>query len=233
MPLTLTPVRQSPIQRMAARHLEASARQTALAVLHAEVAITRLDRLRRTRAGITLTHCVARALVLALRENPLLNAHYVDGALHQAAEVNLGMAVATPAGDLMVPVVHGAEALDLAGLSARMSDLVARTRGRQLRPEEMRDATVTLSSLNTSPALRAAVPVLPAPQVAILVALKPVDRLVPGADGLPVAERMLPLSLGFDHRAVNGVPAADLVDAIAAVLADPARLGLFEEEHHQ
>lgn len=227
---TLTPVRQSPIQRMAARHLETSARQVALAVLHAEVEITRADTLRRRVPGVTLTHCVARALVLALAKNPDLNGHYIDGTLHHAREVNLGMAVATRDGDLLVPVIHDSAALPLPELGARMRDLADRTRNRRLRPAEMQGATVTLSGLNSSPALRAAVPVLPAPQVAILVAMRPVDRLVPDAQGAPRLARMLPLSLGFDHRAVNGVPGADLIDTLAALLGDPAALGIPEEE---
>ena len=179
---------------------------------------------QQTNAGrerrLSWTHLVLFALSRALPRHPLLNAAIVHEEIRLYAEVNLGLAVNRPDGALLVPVIHGAQALSLDEVVARADELGAKTRDNKVTPADMVNGTFTVSSYGTLTAIRWAASIINPPQTGILgvgrVEQKPVVR-----DGQIVARWLLPFSLTYDHRAVNGMPAMELMETIAAMLREP------------
>jgi len=166
-----------------------------------------------------ITVRVIRALAAGVREVPILNAWY-DGdklELTVCPRLDLGLAVDTPDG-LIVPVVRDAGGLDRRALRARLDDIKTRTRARQIGPEDMRGATLTLSNFGMM-AGRYATPVVVPPTVAIVGTGRLCHDVVPVLGGI-ACHRRLPLSLTFDHRAVTG---GDACRFLAAVIRDLER----------
>src|SRR3954447_9242039 len=179
-----------------------------------EVDYSRIDQLRRKSkrtweeqgVKITYTHFIAWAVARALREHPRINASFGNNEVIYRADVNLGIAVAMDNG-LIVPVVKGADELSLAGLAKRVNDLATRARGRQLKPEEIQGGTFTI----TNPGIFGTTigfPIISQPQVAILgvggVEMRPAVITDEFGGHAIVARKRGYLSLGYDHRVVNG-----------------------------
>jgi pyruvate dehydrogenase E2 component (dihydrolipoamide acetyltransferase) len=135
--------------------------------------------------------------------------------------INVSIAVATDDA-LVVPVVHGADALDLAAIAARRKDIVAASRAGRLRPEDVSGGTFTISNLGMY-GVDSFDAIVNAPQAAILAVGRIVDRIVP-LDGLPVVRPMLTLSVSFDHRVVDGARGAEFLDTLASLAEEPAGL---------
>jgi len=169
---------------------------------------------------LSWTHLVLFVLSRALPKHPLLNAAIVDEEIRLYSDVNLGLAVNRPDGALFVPVIHGAQAMTLDEIVAKADELGAKTRDNKLAPAELVNGTFTLSSYGTLTAIRWAASIINPPQTGILgvgrVEQKPVVR-----DGQIVARWLLPFSLTYDHRAVNGMPAMELMETMAALLREP------------
>jgi pyruvate dehydrogenase E2 component (dihydrolipoamide acetyltransferase) len=167
-------------------------------------------------AGTDVTVRLLRAIVVACRAEPALNAWYDGKAVARRLHQKVDLAIAMDTGDgLFAPVLRNVEARDAAdlrrGLQAMKRDVLART----VPLEELRGATITLSNFGTLGGRHAALVVVP-PQVAILGAGRIAPQVV-AADGQVAVRRMLPLSLTFDHRAVTGGEAARF---LAAMIAD-------------
>lgn len=164
---------------------------------------------------------VVKAAGLALRGHPQMNAHWLDHAIRRFETIDIGIAVSLDEG-LVVPVLHGADRLDLAEIAGGVAALAERARQGTLRPADVEGGTFTISNLG---AYRIGVfmPVINPPQVAILgvgrVVEKPAVR-----DGQVLVLPVLPLSLVFDHRAVDGAPAAAFLEAIGSALEAPEAL---------
>ena len=196
-----------------------------------EIDVTEVEGLRAAlnarwgaeRARLTLLPLLMRAMVLAVREFPQINARFDDeaGVVTRFAAVHLGIATQTTHG-LMVPVVRHAEALDLwqtAGEVARLSD--AARAGRATR-DELRGSTITLSSLGVLGGI-VSTPVINRPEVAIVAVNRIVERPVLRG-GAVVARSIMNLSSSFDHRVVDGIDAARFVQALRTMLETPALL---------
>ena len=196
-----------------------------------EIDVTEVEGLRAAlnarwgaeRARLTLLPLLMRAMVLAVREFPQINARFDDeaGVVTRFAAVHLGVATQTTHG-LMVPVVRHAEALDLwqtAGEVARLSD--AARAGRATR-DELRGSTITLSSLGALGGI-VSTPVINRPEVAIVAVNRIVERPVLRG-GAVVARSIMNLSSSFDHRVVDGIDAARFVQALRTMLETPALL---------
>lgn len=169
--------------------------------------------------GATVTDVIVAACAAALVRHPALNAHYADETVTVFRRVHLGLAVATPAG-LIVPVIHDADELSLAGLAKRRLDLVERARDGRLRMEDVDGGTFTVSNLGMFDIDRFDA-ILNVPQVAILAVGGTRERFVRVGDRgewRPVAE----LTLTCDHRAVDGAEAARFLDTLRHVLQDGA-----------
>ncbi|SOD04144.1 2-oxoglutarate dehydrogenase E2 component (dihydrolipoamide succinyltransferase), partial [bacterium JGI 053] len=179
-----------------------------------EVDYSRIDQLRRKSkrvweeqgVKITYTHFIAWAVARALREHPKINASFGSNEVIYRADVNLGIAVAMDNG-LIVPVVKGADELSLAGLAKRVNDLATRARNKQLKPEEIQGGTFTI----TNPGIFGTTigfPIISQPQVAILgvggVEMRPAVITDEFGNHAIVPRKRGYISLGYDHRVVNG-----------------------------
>ncbi|WP_114972920.1 dihydrolipoamide acetyltransferase family protein [Rhodoferax ferrireducens] len=196
-----------------------------------EVDVTELEALRAQlnaqwaaqRGHLTLLPLLLRAMVLAVREFPQINARFDDeaGIVTRHGAVHIGIATQTGAG-LMVPVLRHAEARDLWSMAAELARLAASARAGKATRDELTGSTITLSSLGPLGGI-VSTPVINAPEVAIIgvnrMVLRPVMR-----DGAVVARQMMNLSSSFDHRVVDGVDAAGFVQAVRRTLECPALL---------
>jgi pyruvate dehydrogenase E2 component (dihydrolipoamide acetyltransferase) len=176
------------------------------------------------QAGIpvpTVTDLVVRAAALALREHPRLNASVHDNAIHVQPEINVGLAVALEDG-LIVPVVKRADQLPLSAIAAESRRLAQGARTGRLALPDLEGGTFTVSTLG-SYGIDFFTPVITPGQVAIL----GVGRLrdsVRWEAATPVRTQVLTLSITFDHRAVDGAPAADYLRSVVSRLANPLSL---------
>jgi pyruvate dehydrogenase E2 component (dihydrolipoamide acetyltransferase) len=183
-----------------------------------------LGRLRENRAfagqKITPLTLVAKAVLIALRRSPSLNARWDEGAqeIVQYHYVNLGIAAATPRG-LMVPNIKDAQELSLADLAGAISDLAATAREGRTAPADLSGGTISITNIGVF-GIDAGTPILNPGEAAIL-AMGQVRRL-PWEHGGEVALRqVMTLSLSFDHRLVDGEQASKFLADVGAVLADP------------
>jgi pyruvate dehydrogenase E2 component (dihydrolipoamide acetyltransferase) len=156
--------------------------------------------------GATLTDVITLSCARALREHPGVNASYGDDCVIEHGRVNIGLALALDDG-LTVPVILDADTRTLEGLSSERLRLAEAARARLLRPEEIFAGTFSISNLGPLGVDRFQALVLP-PQAAILAVGSLRDTVS--------------LSTSFDHRAVDGAPAARFLATIARLLADPA-----------
>ncbi|HMA06251.1 MAG TPA: dihydrolipoamide acetyltransferase family protein [Ramlibacter sp.] len=181
------------------------------------------DRFAAQRGKLTLLPFVARALVLAVRDFPQMNARYDDegGVVNRSGAVHLGIATQTEPG-LMVPVLQHAETHDLWSCATEIARLAEAARSGKASREQLGGSTITITSLGPLGGI-VTTPVINHPEVAIIginrIALRPMIR-----DGAVVARQMMNLSCSFDHRVVDGLHAAEFVQAIRALLEAPALL---------
>jgi len=175
--------------------------------------------------GIKLTPLafIVRAVARALADFPLLNCSLDASGANIVLKkyVHIGFAADTPNG-LVVPVIHDADKKDIYELARALSDLSEKARAGKLSINEMQGGTFTISSLGGIGGT-AFTPIINAPEVAILgvsrSSMKPVFK-----DGGFVPRLMLPISLSYDHRVVDGALGARFTTALAALLADPRQL---------
>jgi pyruvate/2-oxoglutarate dehydrogenase complex dihydrolipoamide acyltransferase (E2) component len=169
----------------------------------------------------TITDLVVRAAALSLRDHPRLNAEVRDNAIHLREEINVGLAVALDEG-LMVPVLKHADRLPLSGMAEETRRLAQAARTGKLTLLELEGGTFTVSTLGSF-GIDFFTPVITPGQVAIL----GVGRLRDSTrweQATPVKTQVLTLSITFDHRAVDGAPAAEYLRSVVARLANPLTL---------
>ncbi len=171
--------------------------------------------------GTDITYRLIRAIATACAAQPALNAWY-DGANESRrllARVDIGVAAHTEDG-LFVPVMRDVATRDKTDIRRGLDAMKADVKARAIPPDELKDATITLSNFGVFGAGRHAALIVIPPQVAIVGAGRIERRVVPVMGGMEV-HRILPLSLTFDHRPVNGGEAAGF---LAALIADLARV---------
>ncbi|MBS0610070.1 MAG: 2-oxo acid dehydrogenase subunit E2 [Proteobacteria bacterium] len=196
-----------------------------------EVDVTELEALRQQlnkihgvqRGKLTLLPFLARAMVLALRDFPQINARFDDdaGVVTRYEGVHLGIAAQTDAG-LMVPVLRHAESLDLWQCAAGIARLADGAKTGKLGRDELSGSSITLTSLGALGGL-VSTPVINHPEVAIVGVNRMVERPMLRS-GQVVARQLMNLSSSFDHRVVDGMDAAQFIQAIRALLETPALL---------
>jgi len=162
--------------------------------------------LKSYQQKLTITTLIIEAVIRALKEHPRINVS-VDGyKLIQKHDINLGMATALPDGNLIVPVIHGADKLNLVGLATKVNDLAERARTNNLLPPEIQGGTFTVTNMGQFGNI-AGTPIINQPQVAILaigaIVKKPAVVETPEGDTIGI-RNMLILSLAYDHRVVDG-----------------------------
>jgi len=232
-----TSEKMSRLRRVIATRMVESLQTSAQLTTVVEADVTKLARLRdrakgdfAAREGVKLSFLpfFAVAAVEALKQFPVVNASIADDEIVYPAEENLGIAVDTERG-LLVPVIHGAGDLNIAGMARKIADLAERTRTNKITPDELGGGTFTLTNTGSRGALFDT-PIINQPQVAILgtgsVVRRPV--VVAGADGgETIAIRsMVYLALSYDHRLVDGADAARFLTAVRQRLEE----GAFESD---
>ncbi|WP_030166570.1 MULTISPECIES: 2-oxo acid dehydrogenase subunit E2 [Actinomycetes] len=169
----------------------------------------------------SLNDFVVKAAALALREHPLLNAGIADDKITLFEEINVGVAVAVDGG-LIVPVVRDADSLSVAEVADRTRTLASGARTGKLGLSDMEGATFSVSTLGAY-GVDFFTPVINPGNVAIL----GVGRVKDGfrwEGETPVRTQVMTLSLTFDHRAVDGAPAAEYLKTLSAILGRPLSL---------
>jgi 2-oxoglutarate dehydrogenase E2 component (dihydrolipoamide succinyltransferase) len=169
---------------------------------------------------LTFTPLFVMAVVKALREHPVVNASVEGDNILFKKDINIGIAVALPNDNLIVPVIKNADHLNLAGLSARINDLAQRARANKLKPDELEGGTYTVSNVGTFGNVMGT-PVILQPQVAILAtgAIRKLPAVVetPEGDMIGIRQKMY-LSHSYDHRIIDGSVGGRFVKAVADYL---------------
>ena len=171
-------------------------------------------------ARITYTDLLTRLAALSLARFPRLNSFWDDGKIVTNPEINVGLAIAVEEG-LLVPVVHSADRLRVEEIAARRTDLVARAGSGGLTPNDFTGGTFTISNLGMF-GVDAFNAIVNPPQAAILAVGRIADRVV-AVEGQPAVRPMMTLTLSCDHRAVDGVRAAQFLDALVGMIEEPLR----------
>jgi pyruvate dehydrogenase E2 component (dihydrolipoamide acetyltransferase) len=192
--------------------LQASADMTRVNALVARL------RERDPEIRITVTDVLTKICAQALMRHREVNAEFTEDAILLHPTANVGLAVAAPQG-LVVPVIRNAERLSLPEIAAVRADLVGRARENKLRAEDLEDGTFTISNLGMY-AVERFTAVLNPPQAAIVAVGATEERVVPIGDETAVRP-MVTLTGTFDHRAVDGAPAAAFLQTLKESLEDP------------
>jgi pyruvate dehydrogenase E2 component (dihydrolipoamide acetyltransferase) len=214
------------VRRTIARRLT-EAWQIPVFQLQVSADMTRVDsllaRLREdeTAPKTTVTDVLTKVCAAALMLHREVNAQFTDEAIVLYPTANVGLAVAAPQG-LVVPVIRGAERLTLAEIATARADLVSRSRDGKLQRNDLEEGTFTISNLGMF-GVDSFTAVLNPPQAAILAVGATVERAVP-LDGELVVRPLVTLTATFDHRAVDGAPAAEFLQAVKERLEEPALL---------
>ncbi|MDQ1509246.1 MAG: hypothetical protein QOG50_1090 [Actinomycetota bacterium] len=204
------------VRRRAATALLASKRTAPHALTLVATDFTEIERVRSS-AGLTALPFVARAVVDALREFPLLNAAVDGEALIVHRSVNIGIAVDLDHEGLVVPVVRGADRMGLRGVAAAFRDLAARAKAKQLGPDDLSGGTFTITNPGAA-GTWISVPILNSPQVGILATDGVTKRVVADDhDGLRIAP-VANLCLTFDHRALDGAYAGAFLGRLREIV---------------
>lgn len=192
--------------------LQASAEMTRVLAL--------LDRRRELDPDvrITVTDVLTMVCAAALMRHREVNAQFTEEELLLLPSANVGLAVATERG-LVVPVIHGAEALTLAQIAAARADLVERARAGKLHRDDLDGGTFTISNLGMY-AVERFTAILNPPQAAIVAVGTIEDRAVPVGGEVEIRP-MSTLTATFDHRAVDGAPAAAFLETVKTYLEEP------------
>lgn len=219
------------LRRKIAQKMQESKRRIPHFTYVEEIDVTELEALRKRlneryaadRGKLTLLPFLARAMVLALRDFPQINARFDDeaGVVTQYGAVHLGVAAQTPSG-LMVPVLRHAETLDLWSCAAEVLRLAEAARQGKAARDELSGSTITLTSLGPLGGI-VSTPVINYPEVAIVGVNRVVERPV-FVGGQVVARKLMNLSSSFDHRVVDGMHAAEFIQCIRGYLECPALL---------
>ena len=217
------------MRKLIADHMVMSKQVAPHVTSFVEVDVTRIvewrnrvkaDFQKREGEKITFTPIFIEALVQAIKEFPLINVSVNGDSIIKKRRINIGMAAALPSGNLIVPVIHDADRLNLTGLTKKVNDLAARARKNELKPEEIQGGTYTLTNVGTFGNLLGT-PIINQPQVAIMAAGAIVKKAAvietPEGDMIGIRHKMF-LSHSYDHRVVDGALGGRFVRRVADLL---------------
>nr|MBF0684742.1 2-oxo acid dehydrogenase subunit E2 [Pseudomonas sp.] len=159
----------------------------------------------------------------AIRGFPQMNARFDDeaGVITQFAAVHMGIATHTPGG-LVVPVLRNAQTRSVWSIAADIAELAAAAREGRATREQLSGSTITITSLGALGGIMST-PVINRPEVAIIGINRIVERPV-FRDGIVVPRKLMNLSSSFDHRVIDGMTAAEFVQAVRRLLESPGLL---------
>lgn len=173
-------------------------------------------------SALTFTPIFIEAIVKAIKDYPMINISVDGDKIIKRKQINIGMAVALPTGNLIVPVIKNADRLNLRGLTLAVNDLARRARENKLVPDELQGGTYTISNVGTFGNVMGT-PILVQPQVGIMafgaVRKKPAVIETPEGDLIGIRHMMF-LSHSYDHRVVDGALGGMFVRRVADYLED-------------
>jgi 2-oxoglutarate dehydrogenase E2 component (dihydrolipoamide succinyltransferase) len=227
----------SKMRALISDHMVASRRTSAHVTSFMEVDLTRIVRIRAKKraefeaaTGEKLTYMpfIIASVVQGLKAFPILNSSVAGKNIIYRRPINIGVAVALDWG-LIVPVIKNSENLSLAGITRALNDLASRARVKKLSPEEVLDATFTITNHGVFGSL-IATPIISQPQVAILGvgAIEKRPKILPGQDGEDtIAIRTCAyFSLSFDHRVIDGAVADQFLAHVRKTLEEYSETGV-------
>lgn len=175
---------------------------------------------KREGAKITFTPLFIEAIVRCIKKFPLINCSIDGNNIIVKKDINIGMATALPSGNLIVPVIKGADQLNLVGLTKQVNGLADAARNGKLKADDTQGGTFTLTNVGTFGSLMGT-PIINQPQVAILavgaIKKRPVVIETPAGDSIAI-RHMMYLSMSYDHRIVDGSLGATFLTAVAKEL---------------
>jgi 2-oxoglutarate dehydrogenase E2 component (dihydrolipoamide succinyltransferase) len=172
---------------------------------------------KREGTKLTFTPMFIECIAEVIKKFPLVNCSIDGDNVILRKDINIGMATALPSGNLIVPVIKGADQLNIVGLSKAVNGLADAARNARLKPEDTQGGTFTLTNVGTFGSLMGT-PIIPQPQVAILAvgAIKKRPMVMETPEGDIIAIRhMMYLSMSYDHRIVDGSIGASFLTAVA------------------
>lgn len=217
------------MRRLIADHMVRSKQTSAHVTSFSEADVTNLVKWREKVKGefekregtkITFTPLFIEAVVKCIKKYPLINSSVEGDRIIVKKDINIGMATALPNGNLVVPVIRGADQLNLVGLAKQVNALADQARQSRLKPQDTQDGTFTLTNVGTFGSL-AGTPIINQPQVAILAVgiIKKRPVVIESSAGDSIAIRhMMYLSLSYDHRIIDGSLGASFLTAVATEL---------------
>lgn len=222
-------IEMSRMGKLIAEHMTMSKQTSAHVQSFTEVDVTRIWQWRNkvkkafeAREGekITFTPIFMEAVAKALVDFPMMNISVEGNTIIKKKHINIGMATALPDGNLIVPVIKNADALNLRGMVKTVNDLAVRARAGQLKPDEVKDGTYTVTNIGSFGTLFGT-PIINQPQVGILAigAICKVPSVIetPEGDVIGIRYKMM-LSHSYDHRVVNGALGGMFVQRVAEYL---------------
>ena len=222
-------IEMSRMGKLIAEHMTMSKQTSAHVQSFTEVDVTRIWQWRnkvkkafeaRESEKITFTPIFMEAVAKALVDFPMMNISVEGNTIIKKKHINIGMATALPDGNLIVPVIKNADALNLRGMVRTVNDLAVRARAGQLKPDEVKDGTYTVTNIGSFGTLFGT-PIINQPQVGILAigAICKVPAVIETPEGDVIGIRYkLMLSHSYDHRVVNGALGGMFVQRVAEYL---------------
>eukprot|EP00611_Tribonema_gayanum_P015849 TRINITY_DN27758_c0_g1_i1.p1 TRINITY_DN27758_c0_g1~~TRINITY_DN27758_c0_g1_i1.p1 ORF type:complete len:271 (-),score=23.47 TRINITY_DN27758_c0_g1_i1:537-1244(-) len=182
---------------------------------------------KREGTKLTFTPMFVECIARVIERYPLINCSVEGDKVIIRKDINIGMATALPSGNLIVPVIKGANQLNIVGLSKAVNGLADAARNNRLKPDDTNGGTFTLTNVGTFGSLMGT-PIIPQPQVAILAvgAIKKRPMVIETKEGDTIGIRhMMYLSLSYDHRIVDGSIGASFLTEVAKEFEkwDPSR----------
>lgn len=175
---------------------------------------------KREKEKITFTPIFIEAIVKAIKDFPMINISVDGNNIIKRGHINIGMAAALPSGNLIVPVIHNADRLNLVGLTKAVNDLANRARLNQLKSDEISGGTYTITNVGSFGNVMGT-PIIPQPQVAIMAvgAIRKMPAVIetPDGDFIGIRHKMF-LSHAYDHRVVDGALGGQFVRRVADYL---------------
>jgi len=169
---------------------------------------------------MTFTPIIMEAVVKAIKDFPMVNVSVDGDQIIKRKNINIGLAVALPSGNLIVPVVHNADQYNLAGLAKKINDLARRARENKLTPTDLEGGTYTISNVGSFGNVMGT-PIIMQPQVGIMalgaIVKKPAVVESPEGDMIAIRHKMF-LSHSYDHRVVDGALGGRMVRRVADYL---------------
>lgn len=175
---------------------------------------------KRHGESLTFTPMFVEAIVLAIKDFPMVNIQVDGSRIIRKKEINIGLAVALPSGNLIVPVIRNADTYSLTGLAKAVNDLARRARESKLKPDDLSGGTYTVSNVGSFGNVMGT-PIIMQPQVGIMatgaIQKKPAVLETPYGDVIAIRHKMF-LSHSYDHRVVDGALGGSFVRRVADYL---------------